>query len=168
MVRYKANVVVTLKDGIRDPQGSAVATILKRNKIEDKPHVGVGKFFTLEVEEETEETETETTEETPAPRAATRGRPRNAVKAAAVEETEEEEENTETTFEDDTGEEEGGEEDPPLSKYNLAQVKKALKAFVIGGKPEQERAKKFLKKCGAGHIDDLSPKYFAEAIKTFQ
>lgn len=55
MVRYKANVVVTLKDGIRDPQGSAVATILKRNKIEEKPHVGVGKFFTLEVEEETEQ-----------------------------------------------------------------------------------------------------------------
>ena len=113
-----------------------------------------------------EETETETTEKPEGRNAPARGRPRNAVKAAAVEETEEEEENTETTFEDDMPEEE--EETPPPSKYNLAQVKKALKAFVIGGKPEQERAKKFLKKCGAGHIDDLSPKYFAEAIKTFQ
>lgn len=109
---------------------------------------------------------TDETEETPAPRAATRGRPRNAVKAAAVEETEEESDDG-ADFVDDTTEEEE-EETPPPSRYNLAQVKKALKAFVIGGKPEQERAKKFLKKCGAGHIDDLSPKYFAEAIKTFQ
>lgn len=49
-MRYKANVVVTLKDGVRDPQGSAIATILKRTKIENKPNVGVGKFFTIEVE----------------------------------------------------------------------------------------------------------------------
>jgi hypothetical protein len=99
------------------------------------------------------------------PEGRNRGRPRNAVKAAAVEETYED---SETSFEDDTPEEDGGEEDPPLSKYTLATVKKALKAYVMSGKTEQERAKKFLKKCGAGHIDDLSPKYFAEAIKTFQ
>lgn len=50
-MRYKANVVVTLKDGVRDPQGSAIATILKRTKVEDKPNVSVGKFFTIEIEE---------------------------------------------------------------------------------------------------------------------
>lgn len=54
MRRYKANVVVTLKDGVRDPQGSAIATILKRTKIEEEPNVGVGKFFTIEVEGDTE------------------------------------------------------------------------------------------------------------------
>lgn len=50
MSRYKANVVVTLKDGVRDPQGSAIDTILKRIKVEEEPNVGVGKFFTIEVE----------------------------------------------------------------------------------------------------------------------
>lgn len=54
MRRYKANVVVTLKDGVRDPQGSAIATILKRTKIEKEPNVGVGKFFTIEVEGDNE------------------------------------------------------------------------------------------------------------------
>jgi len=54
-MRYKANVVVTLKNGVRDPQGSAIATILKRTKIEQEPNVGVGKFFTIEVEGNTEE-----------------------------------------------------------------------------------------------------------------
>jgi len=53
-MRYRANVVVTLKDGVRDPQGSAIATILKRTKIESEPNVGVGKFFTIEVEEDNE------------------------------------------------------------------------------------------------------------------
>lgn len=48
-MKYKADVVVTLKNGIRDPQGSAIATILKRTKIENEPNVGVGKFFSIEV-----------------------------------------------------------------------------------------------------------------------
>lgn len=55
-MKYKANIVVTLKDGVRDPQGSAIATILKRTNIEKEPNVGVGKFFSIEVEENTEET----------------------------------------------------------------------------------------------------------------
>lgn len=50
MKRYRADVVVTLKDGVRDPQGSAIETVLKRTKIEEEPNVGVGKFFTIEVE----------------------------------------------------------------------------------------------------------------------
>jgi phosphoribosylformylglycinamidine synthase subunit PurS len=54
-MKYKADVVVTLKNGIRDPQGSAIATILRRMKIENEPNVGVGKFFTIEVEENTED-----------------------------------------------------------------------------------------------------------------
>lgn len=54
-MKYKANVVVTLKDGVRDPQGSAIATILKRTNIEKEPNVGVGKFFTIEVDGDNEE-----------------------------------------------------------------------------------------------------------------
>lgn len=53
-MKYKANVVVTLKNGVRDPQGSAIATVLKRMKIENEPNVGVGKFFSIEVEESNE------------------------------------------------------------------------------------------------------------------
>lgn len=49
-MKYKANVVVTLKNGVRDPQGSAIATILKRTNIENEPNVEVGKFFSIEVE----------------------------------------------------------------------------------------------------------------------
>ena len=49
-MKYKADVIVTLKNGVRDPQGSAIATVLKRMKIESEPNVGVGKYFSLEVE----------------------------------------------------------------------------------------------------------------------
>lgn len=49
-MRYKADVVVTLRNGVRDPQGSAIATILKRTNMETEPSVQVGKFFTLEIE----------------------------------------------------------------------------------------------------------------------
>lgn len=49
-MKYNADVVVKLKDGVRDPQGSAIATILKRTNIEKEPNVGVGKFFSIEVE----------------------------------------------------------------------------------------------------------------------
>ena len=49
-MKYKTDVVVTLKDGVRDPQGSAIETVLKRMKIEENPNVGVGKFFTLQIE----------------------------------------------------------------------------------------------------------------------
>lgn len=49
-MKYKADVIVTLKNGVRDPQGSAIETVLKRMEIDKKPSVGVGKFFTLELE----------------------------------------------------------------------------------------------------------------------
>lgn len=53
-LRYKADIVVTLKEGIRDPQGNAIETILKRIKFEESSKVNVGKFFTLEIEEKDE------------------------------------------------------------------------------------------------------------------
>lgn len=49
-MKYRANVVVMLKDGVRDPQGSAIATILKRTNIEQNPNIGVGKFFSIDIE----------------------------------------------------------------------------------------------------------------------
>lgn len=48
-MKYTAEVIVTLKDGIRDPQGTAVDTILKRTSLEDQASVRVGKYFTLSV-----------------------------------------------------------------------------------------------------------------------
>ncbi len=47
MKKYKADVVVTLKKGVRDPQGTAVDTILRRTGLEESASVQVGKFFTL-------------------------------------------------------------------------------------------------------------------------
>lgn len=52
MNKYKAEVIVTLKNGVRDPQGSAVDTVLKRIGMEEESHVNVGKYFTLNVSAE--------------------------------------------------------------------------------------------------------------------
>lgn len=49
MKKYKADVIVTLKKGVRDPQGTAVDTILRRTNLEETAEVQVGKFFTLSV-----------------------------------------------------------------------------------------------------------------------
>lgn len=49
-MKYTANVIVRLKDGVRDTQGSAIETVLKRSGIDENLKVGVGKFFTLELE----------------------------------------------------------------------------------------------------------------------
>ena len=49
MNKYKADVVVTLKNGVRDPQGTAVDTVLKRTGLEENASVQVGKYFKLSV-----------------------------------------------------------------------------------------------------------------------
>jgi len=49
MKKYKADVIVTLKKGVRDPQGTAVDTVLRRTGFEESAEVQVGKFFTLSV-----------------------------------------------------------------------------------------------------------------------
>lgn len=56
MKKYKADVVVTLKNGVRDPQGTAVDTILRRTGMENNAAVKVGKYFTLSVSAENEAT----------------------------------------------------------------------------------------------------------------
>ena len=48
-MRYKADIIVTLKKGVRDPQGSAIETILKRTGMESEPSVAVGKYFSVTV-----------------------------------------------------------------------------------------------------------------------
>ena len=54
MKKYKADVIVTLKNGVRDPQGAAVDIVLRRTGMEEKSEVQTGKFFTLSVSGENE------------------------------------------------------------------------------------------------------------------
>ena len=54
-MKYKAEVVVTLKDGIRDPQGTAIDTVLKRTSMEEDSEVRVGKYFNLFVNADNDE-----------------------------------------------------------------------------------------------------------------
>jgi len=55
MYKYKADIVVKLKNGVRDPQGTAVDTILKRTNLEEQPNVQVGKYFSLSISGYTEQ-----------------------------------------------------------------------------------------------------------------
>jgi phosphoribosylformylglycinamidine synthase len=48
-MKYNAEVIVTLKEGIRDPQGTAVNTVLKRTGMDPDPDVRVGKYFILAI-----------------------------------------------------------------------------------------------------------------------
>lgn len=48
-MKYFAEVIVTLKNGIRDPQGSVVETILKRMNIDDDAKIATGKYFTITI-----------------------------------------------------------------------------------------------------------------------
>ena len=48
-MKYFAEIIVTLKNGIRDPQGSVVETILKRMDIDEDSKVSTGKYFTLSI-----------------------------------------------------------------------------------------------------------------------
>lgn len=54
MKKYKADIIVTLKNGVRDPQGAAVDTVLKRTGVEEAAEVHTGKYFTLSVTGENE------------------------------------------------------------------------------------------------------------------
>ena len=46
MGKYKTDIIVRLKNGVRDPQGSAIETVLKRVKNENTT-VSAGKFFSI-------------------------------------------------------------------------------------------------------------------------
>ena len=53
-MRFLAEVLVTLKNGVRDPQGAAIDTVLKRTGMEENAGVQVGKIFTFTVTAESE------------------------------------------------------------------------------------------------------------------
>jgi phosphoribosylformylglycinamidine synthase PurS subunit len=55
-MKYSAEVIITLKDGVRDPQGAAVDTVLKRTGMEENAEVKVGKYFTLGINADNEST----------------------------------------------------------------------------------------------------------------
>jgi len=55
MKKYRADIVVTLKNGVRDPQGAAIDTVLKRTGMEESAEVHVGKYFNLVISGENEE-----------------------------------------------------------------------------------------------------------------
>lgn len=53
-MEYIAEIVVTLKDGIRDSQGIAIDTVLKRTGFEGNSRMAVGKYFMFSVNSENE------------------------------------------------------------------------------------------------------------------
>lgn len=55
-MKYEAEILITLKDGVRDPQGAAIDTVLKRTGLEDDANVRAGKLFRLNVSAENTET----------------------------------------------------------------------------------------------------------------
>lgn len=54
-MNYCAEVSVMLKNGIRDPQGTALEAVLKRTDLSDKTEIKVGKYFILNIDAENEE-----------------------------------------------------------------------------------------------------------------
>lgn len=48
-MNYSASVIVKLKDGIKDPQGTAIEAILKRIGLDNDSEVRVGKYFSLQL-----------------------------------------------------------------------------------------------------------------------
>ena len=54
-MKYYAEIKVTLKDGIKDPQGLAAETVLKRTGINETASIRAGKFFEIEIEAATKE-----------------------------------------------------------------------------------------------------------------
>ena len=51
----KVKVIVTLKNGVLDPQGKAVSSSMKNINLKEVSNVRIGKHITLEVDAETKE-----------------------------------------------------------------------------------------------------------------
>ncbi len=52
-MKYRAKIIVKLKDKIKDSKGDAVNSVLKRIALEEEANVRIGKFFELEVSAKT-------------------------------------------------------------------------------------------------------------------
>ncbi len=48
-MKFKAKIIVKLKDKIKDSKGEAISAVLKRIALEDEANVRTGKFFELEI-----------------------------------------------------------------------------------------------------------------------
>lgn len=54
-MKYAADIKVFLKDGIKDPQGLAVESVLKRTNIDSSATIRAGKFFFITTEAQNEQ-----------------------------------------------------------------------------------------------------------------
>lgn len=54
-MKFKAQVIVKLKDNVKDAKGAAVNAVLKRIEFEENANVRIGKFFELNVNADSEE-----------------------------------------------------------------------------------------------------------------
>ncbi len=54
-MKYRAKVIVNLKDKIKDSKGEAVSAVLKRISLEENANVRIGKIFELEITGKTAE-----------------------------------------------------------------------------------------------------------------
>lgn len=53
-MKFKAKIIVKLKENVKDSKGEAVCAVLKRISLDDEPKVRLGKFFELEISGDTE------------------------------------------------------------------------------------------------------------------
>lgn len=54
-MKFKAEVIVKLKHGVKDPQGIAAENIIKRTGLDANAKVKAGKYYEVFVEDENEE-----------------------------------------------------------------------------------------------------------------
>ncbi len=52
-MKYQSEIIVKLKNGVRDPKGSALSTVLRRMQLDEDSRVSVGNYFFLEIEADT-------------------------------------------------------------------------------------------------------------------
>ena len=54
-MKFKAKIIVKLKDKIKDSKGEAVSAVLKRIGLEEEANVRIGKVFEFEITAKTED-----------------------------------------------------------------------------------------------------------------
>jgi len=55
IMQFCANVIVELKEGVRDPHGYAITSVIRRNGLGDDIKVNAGKFYSILLNAETRE-----------------------------------------------------------------------------------------------------------------
>lgn len=54
-MKFRAEIIVKLKHGVKDPQGIAAENIIKRTGLDKEAKVKAGKYYEVFIEDETEE-----------------------------------------------------------------------------------------------------------------